>query len=477
MHVVELLKNFALTSPYNTWHEAQFAHRAKETNQPNDCEQAKRHLTRFFDATMDEVRLIEASAYVSMVLGLTDIEDYDHFRRGVLRREVSGEIAYQKQRDHSGHTLYNYLLGWFFYSKSPVVKTQLCEAFDLRAITRGELDYVFADVWAYVSLLHDVGYLFEGNLAPLSSKIQDDQIRIGAEVSQEYFDHRFWTELGLAGVDDKNTALELSTVSIPQLELRSMTGLAFSLRSLGDLDGLRHELSYVANLNRAPITNEAGLARDAFELWKQNYKFYGAESMLARIEYLEHFFLDLMQNGFAGTGIRVLDHGVCSGLLLLLAATFYFRVAFGKHTKTEPSKERSKRAWRRLNENSRQHGYQPEFWWQATVWASAATAIHNIAQSRPSERIRKPHPGPLSITEEPLAYLGILVDILQEWDRNYVARASPLTGVSPLQGIDVTAEVTGDKLYLDFGSERNGKVAKELDWALKDWASIVEIKT
>jgi hypothetical protein len=78
--------------------------------------------------------------------------------------------------------------------------------------------------------------------------------------------------------------------------------------------------------------------------------------------------------------------------------------------------------------------------------------------------------------EEPLAYLGILVDILQEWDRNYVARASPLTGVSPLQGIDVTAEATGDMLRLDFGSERNGKITQELDWALKDWTSIVEIK-
>jgi hypothetical protein len=476
MHVVKLLKEFALTGAYNDWHKARFDRRAKETGQPNDYELAQRHLTRFFDATMDEVRLIEASAYASMVLALTDVEDYDHFRRGVLRREVSRDIAYQKQRDHSGHTLYNYLLGWFLYSNSTVVKNQLHEAFRCREITREEPDYVFADVWAYVSLLHDIGYLFEGNLAPLSSKIQDEQIRIGAEVSQEYFDHRFWTELGLAAVDDKHTALELSAVSIPQLESRSMTGLASSLRSLGELDGLRHELGHVEKLSKPPITNEAGLARDAFELWKQNYSFYGADSMRVRIDYLEHSFLDLMENGFAGTGVRDLDHGVCSGLLLLLAATFYFRVAFGKHTKTEPGKERSKRAWKRLNENSRQHGYQPEFWWQATVWASAATALHNIAQSRPSDRIRKPHPGPLSISEEPLAYLGILVDILQEWDRNYVARVSPFIGVGPLQGIDVAAKVTKGRLWLDFGSERNGKVAKELDWALKDWGSIVEVQ-
>ena len=399
------------------------------------------------------------SAYVSMVLALTDVEDYDHFRRGVLRREVSGEVAYQKQRDHSAHTLNNYLLSWFFYSYSTIVKDSLHGAFDRRKITRGDFDYVFADVWAYVSLLHDVGYLFEGNLAPLNSKIQDDQIRIGAEVSQEYFDHRFWSELELAGVDDKNAALELSGASIPQLELRSMTGLAFSLRSLGDLEGLRNELSREKTLNQPPITNEDGLARDAFALWKQNYEFYGADSMLPRIDYLERSFLDLMQNGFAGTGIRVLDHGICSGLLLLLAATYYFRVAFGKHTKTQPSQERKERAWMKLTVNSNQHGYTPEFWWQATVWASAATAMHNVAQSKHSERIKQTHPGPMSISEEPLAYLGILVDILQEWDRNYVARASPLTGLAPLQGIDVEAETTGGKLRLDFGSgaQREGR--------------------
>jgi hypothetical protein len=477
MHVVELLKDFALNGPYNDWHKAQFDWKASVTSQPNVYEQAKRHLERFFNATMDEVRLFEASTYVSTVLELTDVEDYDHFRQGVLRREVSGEIAYQKQRDHSGHTLYNYLLGWFFYAKSRVVQDEFKRAIDRRKITIDDQNYIFADLWAYVSLLHDIGYLFEGNLAPLSSKVQDDQVRLGADVAQEYFDHRFWTALDLAGVDDKNTALRLSKVSIPQLESRSMAGLAFSLRSLGNLDELRQELNDVKILQLLPpIANEDGLAQDAFELWRQNYEFYGAKSMLARIDYLEHSFLDLMRHGFANTGIRVLDHGVCSGLMLLLASTFYFRVAFGKHTKTEPSNERRKRAWKKLNKNSSQHGYQPEFWWQATIWASAATAVHNVAQSRPSVRIRKPHPGPLSINEDPLAYLGILVDILQEWDRNNVARTSPVTGDSPLQGIDVTADLKGDKLSLDFGPERNGKVAKELNWALKDWNLIVEIE-
>jgi len=98
-NIVEALKSFAFDGdgPYRPWHML----RLKDRN-----EAAEKHLERFFDATMDEVRLWHASQYGCEVLALTHLPDYDHFRRGSMRREVSGEIAYPKHRDHSGHTLY-----------------------------------------------------------------------------------------------------------------------------------------------------------------------------------------------------------------------------------------------------------------------------------------------------------------------------------------------------------------------------------
>src|ERR1700730_1626740 len=76
------------------------------------------HLERFLTATMDEVRLTTSNRAVLEVLKTIGLADFAQFREAVLRRELSGTIAYEKQRDHSSHTLYNYLLGWYFFAHS-----------------------------------------------------------------------------------------------------------------------------------------------------------------------------------------------------------------------------------------------------------------------------------------------------------------------------------------------------------------------
>jgi hypothetical protein len=68
---------------------------------------------RFLRATMDEVRLSTSSKVALNVLGTIGLTDAAKFREAVLRRELLGTIAYDKQRDHSSHTIYNYLLGWY----------------------------------------------------------------------------------------------------------------------------------------------------------------------------------------------------------------------------------------------------------------------------------------------------------------------------------------------------------------------------
>jgi len=145
-------------------------------------------------------------------------------------------------------------------------------------------------------------------------------------------------------------------------------------------------------------------------------------------------------------------------------------------TANEPSDKRKKRAWETIKKECEANDYEPEWWWQATVWATGATAIHNVAQMDPVERLRTAHPGPLSIREDPLAYLGILVDVLQEWDRHTVAGLSPVTGIRPLQGIDVSVEIPKDLIHLVYDTaHRAGKVKKTLDMALQDWKNLVDI--
>src|SRR4051812_45956114 len=85
-------------------------------------------LNAFLGATMDEVRLFHANRCVEEILRPLDMEDAHFFRKGVLRREVTGNVSYPKQRDHSAHTLHNYLLGWYYREHSPAVQAAITGA-------------------------------------------------------------------------------------------------------------------------------------------------------------------------------------------------------------------------------------------------------------------------------------------------------------------------------------------------------------
>lgn len=83
----------------------------------------------------------------------------------------------------------------------------------------------------------------------------------------------------------------------------------------------------------------------------------------------------------------------------------------------------------------------------------------------------------LSMKDDPLTYLGILVDCLQEWDRYTVQRHSVLGGMLPVQGRDVALGTLDNKVVVSFRKEcrRAKKVREALDESLADWRSVVEV--
>jgi hypothetical protein len=113
------------------------------------------------------------------------------------------------------------------------------------------------------------------------------------------------------------------------------------------------------------------------------------------------------------------------------------------------------------------------YWWGGIVWATAASALHNYIQDDKAKK------DPLSIEEDALAYLGILVDILQEWDR-YKVFSSPADVGKLVQGNEVgmwTLEKDGQsKIFISYP---NAKIVKKvkgaLDSSLKDWSEIVHV--
>ena len=83
-----------------------------------------------------------------------------------------------------------------------------------------------------------------------------------------------------------------------------------------------------------------------------------------------------------------------------MAATYYYRL----YAKASALSKPPLAVQRFLHGRS----WSPAFWWTGIVWATAATAIHNVQQMDTLTSVDASWPGPISLEEDPIAYLGIL---------------------------------------------------------------------
>ena len=450
-------------------HEIYFEHDFKE--------EAIDNLNDFLSATMDEVRLRCANKYAKEVLKITDIDDFNFFSIGVLKREMAGDISYFKQRDHSAHSLYNYLLGWYLFENINIIKDTFAHHCALRGIDNDHYFMTFFELWPIVSLLHDIGYIFEGSLGPLDTSVQNELIMKGVELANDYFKHTCWVEIGFSPINEQQIIKLMTGVNEPEIMSRSLLELSDSLRFLDNLELLRQEINDEMGLSRNLvgktdyIKTRYGLPGDAFTIWKRHFDYYGNKLLYKRIISLEKSYEYLLNEGLDPGGERVLDHGICSGLLLLISSTFYFRM----HVALKNfSPENKYQKTLRNNFLTRTSGYSALHWWRGIVWATAATAIHNIQQVKFKNIPHKK----LKIDEDPLAYLGIIVDILQVWDRTNIRKGAVLKGDLPIQGIDIDLFKTKTgKVFINYKNNETSKAIKtDLNNALTGWEKLLIIK-
>jgi hypothetical protein len=466
-NLIETLSDFTSNSNCASMHNAYLKKKAFKYN----C-----IMEKFLTARMDDVRARMAEELGEQILAITEIKELSYFRKSILKREVSGDISYQLQRDHAAHTIYNYILGWYIFEKSPIVKKNIIGHFKKRNSSIPMRD--FFCLWPFVSLLHDIGYLFEGNIAPLDIDVQSENIRRGAIIVKDFFNHGFWITSNINSIYDKEKLIEFAKLRSIEILTGPISEIADSLRNIGEMEFLRLQLIDKLKRNNSHKRLSAlFIPGDAFDFWELHYKYFKMYSMAKRIRSLKLVFEKNLLMGDDNTGIKFLDHGICSGLLILLNSIYYYD-SYYRILRSRPKNEYDKQLRKRfIGRTSAPVSYPIEWWWEGIAWGTAATALHNVQQNKQDWKYIK-YPGALKITEDPLTYLGILVDCIQEWDRYSISREPSVVGKIPLQGTEVRLSCQKGKLILEFKDAfYTKKVKNALDDALIGWNRIIKIRT
>ncbi|MDP2036153.1 MAG: hypothetical protein Q8L04_02135, partial [Ignavibacteria bacterium] len=193
-------------------------------------------LKEFLEATNDENRIRFSSKLSDNILDQNFFSDAEYLRTELLKREISQNIYYDKHRDHICHTLNNYLLGWYFFLYCTKIREEFAKAFLARELLptvicnkyKTEVGYqydtlirdlndeeieialneIFSDLWPYASLLHDIGYLFEGSIKSNSGELDSEQIELGADVINNFYSSVFWKLSNISSTDVKQLIIE-----------------------------------------------------------------------------------------------------------------------------------------------------------------------------------------------------------------------------------------------------------------------------
>ena len=314
----------------------------------------------FLSATTDSVRLIRASKASSAILGEFDMEELEQLRATVQASELLRVIPYSRQTDHSAHTLYLFLLGiYLFFACAPLhagIATFLKETKDpARLISR------FLFQWAFVSLLHDIGYVFQGR--------SKNEIR----AVDRYF----------------RAATITSLMGNASATLKRAVRKNFSELEIKPFEPLENAEDMLSALRYMPWGERAGFDKDAFET------FYSAGPQDQQItsDDLEEYAYRVASTGYDGFSEGTVDHAIASGLFLLRYSSLWYWLAAKNGFDGEVFAP-----------------YRQNYKSEDIACACFATAAHNLigAHAKPIK---------LEFEKNPIMYLGVLCDELQKWDR------------------------------------------------------------
>ena len=121
----------------------------------------KNNLYRFFTTTDDFNRILEAHDLAKIVLRQYNMEYLVPLRDLVTQMELQRVPVYDKQTDHTIHTIYLYLLGIWFFDNSAEFRKIYTEIESKSNYNERFTPENFNIQWIFAGLMHDIGYLFD----------------------------------------------------------------------------------------------------------------------------------------------------------------------------------------------------------------------------------------------------------------------------------------------------------------------------
>jgi hypothetical protein len=357
----------------------------------------------FLDATTDSVRLVRASKASREILDEFDMAELEDLRATVQASELLRVIPYPRQTDHSAHTLYLFLLGvYLFFACAPLragIAKFLNEPNDsARLVER------FLFQWVFVSLLHDIGYIFQGR--------SKNEIRA--------VDRIFRAPTITSLMDSApNSAKRAVRKDFLKIEIKPF-------------EPIQNAEDMLSTLRHMPWGRSAGFSDDIFE----SFHNWGPKNQQITSNDLEDYAYRVASSGYDGFSEGTVDHAIASGLFLLRYSSLWQWLANENGFEDEPFVS-----------------YRDNYPSRDVACACFAAAAHNVIGVHAKEF------DPLVFETNPILYLGIVCDELQKWDRfpageRYIADLSSFEKYcTDSERITVSGDWDGNEVIFKFAEE------------------------
>ena len=382
----------------------------------------------FFSARSDIQRIQKAEELAELILYPTGFSTLIRLRSEVATLEINRILSYEKQKDHTAHTVYLFLLGIWMYDTVPDLKKKID-----KKINSINPEKMFLFQLIFASLLHDIGYLIH-NYETGKSK-------------QNYakYDEMFDIYIHLkniieSGEGKKNDLEKILDDFFNEYGVPKHTQYSDSMYLMNELNNIPW-LGYISEKNA-----------DGFGIL---YSEWDEEKVL------KDFAVKAIKEGYSENNCRDIDHAVAGGLMLLKYTSMWYWL---NKKVLETDEQIHKKLYR-------YYRHPEKVFIKHVVPACRAVAYHNIPDVQ------------FDFEKEPLIYLGILCDELQIWDRFWSGAGyiSQWKNINHIMAEQILAETTysektrSDQAHFMVTEELKEKLQTVLDSRLKNWRQFVRI--